>query len=51
MSEMEKQQTAHILDTLNKLTEAKGAEFTEGLIAVINIGTTKTAEAEKAPGI
>lgn len=49
MSEMEKQQTTHILDTLNKLTEAKGAEFTEGLIAGINIGTAKVAETEKAP--
>lgn len=50
MSEIEKQQTTHILDTLNKLTKAKGAEFTEGLIAGINIGTAKVAETEKAPG-
>ena len=50
MSEKEKQQTTHILETLNKLTEAKGAEFTEGLIAGINIGTAKSAEAEKQPG-
>lgn len=50
MSEMEKQQTSNILDALNRLTEAKGAEFTEGLIAGINIGTAKAAEAEKAPG-
>lgn len=50
MSEIEKQRATNILDTLNKLTEAKGAEFTEGLIAGINIGTAKTAEAEKAPG-
>lgn len=50
MSEMEKQQTTHILNTLNKLTEAKGTEFTEGLIAGINIATTKFDETEKAPG-
>ena len=49
MSEIEKQQTTHILETLNKLTEAKGAEFTEGLIAGINIGTA-SAGAEKKPG-
>lgn len=50
MSEMEKQQASNILDALNKLTEVKGAEFTEGLIAGINIGTAKTTEVEKAPG-
>lgn len=50
MSEIEKQQATNILDTLNKLTEARGAEFTEGLIAGINIGTARAKETEKAPG-
>lgn len=32
-----------IIEVLNKLTEAKGAAFTEGLIAGISIGTRSSA--------
>jgi hypothetical protein len=46
-TEIEKQQATNILETLNKLTEARGPEFTEGLIAGINIGTAKMVEKEK----
>lgn len=51
MSEKEKQFADSILGTLNKLSDAKGSEFTEGLIAGINIGTVssvqKTADPDK----
>lgn len=50
MSEKEKQHTSQILDVLNKLSEAKGPEFTEGLIAGINIGTSRESEAKEQPG-
>lgn len=43
MSEKEKQCADRILDTLNKLSEAKGSEYTEGLIAGINIGTVTSS--------
>lgn len=46
MPEKEKNQTGQILETLNKLTETRGAEFTEGLIAGINIGTAHSAGAK-----
>ena len=44
MSEKEKQNTASILDVLGKLSAAKGAAFTEGLVAGILIGTANSEE-------
>lgn len=50
MSEKEKQHANNILEALNKLTDAKGPEYTKGLIDGINIGTAQAAGAEKQPG-
>lgn len=44
MSEKEKQFADSILGTLNKLSDAKGSEFTEGLIAGINIGMVSSVQ-------
>ena len=46
MSEKEKQANAGIAEAMNILRETRGAEFVEGLIAGINIGTVKMPEAE-----
>ena len=50
MSEKEKQVTSGIMEAVNILLEARGPEYVEGLVAGINIGTAKVAEAEKQPG-
>ena len=49
MSEKEKQHTTQVIETLNKLSAVKGREYTEGLIAGINIGTRTEAEAKISP--
>lgn len=50
MSEKEKQVTSGIMEAVNILLETRGPEYVEGLVAGINIGTAKIAEAEKQPG-
>lgn len=50
MSEKEKQATSGIMEAVNILLETRGPEYVEGLVAGINIGTAKTAEAVKQPG-
>ena len=50
MSEKEKQTSSGIAEAMNILRETRGAEFVEGLIAGINIGTVQAEEAEKQPG-
>ena len=44
MSQEEKQKTASIVEAINKLSDAKGADFTEGLVAGILIGTARVEE-------
>lgn len=50
MSEKEKQTVSSIVEAINVLRETRGKEYVVGLIDGINIGTAKTAEAEKQPG-
>lgn len=50
MSEKEKQTNSSVLQAIDILRETRGQEFVDGLFAGINIGTAKTAEAEKQPG-
>lgn len=49
MSEREKQVSNGIAEAMNILLETRGPEYVEGLVAGINIGTTRTAEAEEQP--
>lgn len=38
---------SEVIDLLNRVTEAKGPEFTEGLIAGINLATPKKKDGEE----